>query len=214
MRGLTVLLAVGAAFAMTAPAVAQAPLITLAIGKPSGGPHGTVTTVRFGEVVEVSGDIMDNRAGDTVEVTIAPYRGEPTIRQIVTGTDGEFTLTDRPTIRTSYTARWRGVTSVEEPLAHVAPILGLRVRNASLGRFQVTMQAQPEHASRVIWFQRRVTESRWTTVKKVQLRGDRLSARFTARLPRGMHRVRASVPQTPGYLRATSAFVRVRGYGR
>jgi hypothetical protein len=38
--------------------------------------------------------------------------------------------------------------------------------------------------------------------------------RFTARLPRGIHRVRASVPQTPGYLRATSAFVRVRGYGR
>jgi hypothetical protein len=214
MRRLTLLLALGAAVAMTAPAVAQAPLITLAIGKPNGGPHGTVTTVRFGEVVEVSGDIMDNRGGDTVEVTIAPYRGEPAIRQIVTGTDGEFTLTHRPTIRTSYTARWRGVASAEEPLAHVAPTLGLRVRNARLGRFQVTMQARPEHASRVIWFQRRVTESRWTTVKKVRLRGDRLSVRFTTRLPRGMHRVRASVPQTPGYLRATSAFVRVRGYGR
>jgi hypothetical protein len=214
MRSLTLLFAAVAAVAMTAPAVAQAPLITLAIGKPTGGPHGTVTTVRFGEVVEVSGDIIDNRAGDTVEVTIAPYRGEPAIRQIVTGTDGEFTLTDRPTIRTSYTARWRGITSAEEPLAHVAPTIGLRVRNARLGRFQATMQAQPEHASRVIWFQRRVTASRWQTVKKIQLRGDRLGVRFTARLPRGIHRVRAFVPQTPGYLRATSAFVRVRGYGR
>jgi hypothetical protein len=51
----------------------------------------------------------------------------------VTGTDGEFTFTDRPTIRTSYAARWRGITSEQEPLAHVAPTLGLRVRNARLG---------------------------------------------------------------------------------
>jgi hypothetical protein len=214
MRRLTLLFAAVAAVAMTAPAVAQAPPVTLAIGKPAGGPHGTVTTVRFGEVVEVSGDIMDNRAGDPVEVTIAPYRGEPTTRRIVTGTDGEFTLTDRPTIRTSYAARWRGITSEQEPLAHVTPMLGLRVLNARLGRFQVTMQAQPEYASRVIWFQRRFTESRWQTVKKVRLRGDRLGVRFTARLPRGIHRVRAFVPQTPGYLRATSTFVRIRGYGR
>jgi hypothetical protein len=214
MRRLTLLFAAVAAAAMTAPAVAQAPPVTLTIGKPAGGPHGTVTTVRYGEVVEVSGDIMDNRAGETVEVTIAPYRGEPTTRRIVTGTDGEFTFTDRPTIRTSYAARWRGIASEQEPLAHVAPTLGLRVRNARLGRFQVTIQARPEHASRVVWFQRRVTASRWQTVKKVRLPGNRLSVRFTARLPRGVHRVRASVPQTPGYLRGTSAFVRVRGFSR
>lgn len=214
MRRLTLLFAAVAAVAATAPAVAQAPPVTLAISRPDGGPQGTITIVRFGELVEVSGDIIDNRGGDTVEVTITPYRGEAAIRQIVTGTDGEFTLTDRPTIRTSYAARWRGVASEQEPLAHVRPELGLRVRNARLGRFLVTMQAQREHASRVIWFQRRVAGTRWNTVKKVRLRGNRLSARFTARLPRGIHRVRAFVPQTPGYLRATSAFVRVRGFGR
>jgi hypothetical protein len=214
MRRLILLFAAAAAVAAAAPAVAQAPPVRLTIGKPTGGPHGTVTTVRYGELVELSGDIADNRAGDTVEVTISPYRGETTTRQIVTGTDGEFVFTDRPTIRTSYTARWRGVASDQEPLAHVAPVLGLRVRNARLGRFQATILAERAHASRVIWFQRRITAARWRTVKKIRLRGNRLSARFTARLPSGFHRVRAFVPQTPGYLRGTSAFVRVRGFGR
>jgi hypothetical protein len=213
VRKLTPLLAAVAAAAAAAPAVAQAPAVTLAVGKPGGGPHGTTTTVRYGEVVEVSGDIMDNRGGDTVEVTITPYRGVSTIRQVVSGADGEFTLTHRPTIRTSYSARWRGITSDQEPIVHVTPELALKARNARLGRFVVTMQARRQDASRVIWFQRRISGTQWRTVKKVRLPGNRLSVAFTARLPRGMHRVRAFVPQTPGYLRATSDFVRVRGYG-
>lgn len=213
MRKLTFLTAAVAAIAAAVPAAAQAPTVTLAIGQPGGGPVGTVTTVRFGELVRLSGDINQSRANETVEVTITPYRGGTEIRQVVTDATGEFTLTHRPDIRTSYTARWRGAASAQEPFAHVRPKLGVRVRNARLGRFSVTMAARPEHASRVIWFQRRVNRTQWRTVKRIRLRGDRMSARFTARLPRGIHRVRAFVPQTPGYLRSTSAFVRVRGYG-
>jgi hypothetical protein len=213
MRRLTLLFVAAAAIAAAAPAVAQAPALTLSIGKPTGGSQGTVTTVRYGELVEVAGEINQARAGEAVEITITPYRGEATIRQVLTDGGGEFTLSHRPTIRTSYNARWRGADSAQEPFAHVTPTLGLRVRNARLGRFQATMVARPEHASRVVWFQRRVG-TQWRTVKKVQLRGNRLSVRFTARLPRGLHRVRAFVPQTPGYLRATSRFVLVRGTGR
>jgi hypothetical protein len=214
MRRLTLLSAAVAAIAAAAPAVAQAPSVTLAIGQPGGGPVGTVTTVRFGDLVRLSGDINQSRANETVEVTITPYRGTTQIRQVLTDATGEFTFTHTPEIRTSYTARWRGAASAQEPFAHVRPKLGLRVRNARLGRFLVTMAARPEHASRVIWFQRRVTSSRWRTVKRIRLRGVRMSARFTARLPRGIHRVRSFTPQTPGYLSGTSAFVRVRGYGR
>ena len=214
MRRLTVLLATVGAIAAAAPAVAQAPAVTLSVGKVGGGPIGTVTTVRYGGLVRVSGDINEARSGEPVEITITPYRGETMSRQVLTEPDGEFRLTHRPTIRTSYTARWRGAVSAQEPYAHVTPRLGLRVRNARLGRFLVTMGARPEHASRVIWFQRRISSSEWRTVKRIRLRGDRMSATFTARLPRGIQRVRAFVPQTPGYLRATSQFVRVRGYGR
>lgn len=82
--------------------------------------------------------------------------------------------------------------------------------NARHGQFRVTMQAQPEHVSRVVWFQRRVTATRWVNVKRIQLRGRNLSARFTARFPRGTQRVRIAVPQTPGYLSTTSRFALIR----
>jgi hypothetical protein len=61
----------------------------------------------------------------------------------------------------------------------------------------------------MVIFQRRLQNGRWAKVKRVQLRNRNLSARFTARLPRGVHRVRIAVPQTPGCLGATSPFVRV-----
>jgi hypothetical protein len=211
MRRFTVLLAAVAGAVLAAPAVAQAPpSVTLTIGEPGTGPQGTVTTARYGELVELSGEINASQANELVEILVTPYRGQTTTKLVRTDANGEFTTTHRPTIRTSYIARYRGATSIQEPFAHVRPDVTLRVRNARLGRFTVTLRAARAHASRVIWFQRRITRTSWKTVKRVRLRGTAMSARFTARLPRGTQRVRAFVPQTPGYLRATSAFVLVR----
>lgn len=200
-----------AGIAFAAPAVAQAPPnVTLTIGKPSGGPEGTVTTVRYGQLVRLSGDVSGAPAsGEVVEITIAPYRGETTIRQVRTDSTGEFEFTHRPTIKTGYTARARGATSAQEPFAFVRPQVTLTAWNRRAGQWIVKMRADAQNASHVVWFQRRVTRTRWATVKRVQFRRG-LTARFTARLPRGARWVRAFVPQTPGYLSATSAFVRVR----
>jgi hypothetical protein len=207
------LTAVGAVVAVgfAAPAVAQAPPnVSLTIGKPSGGPQGTVTTVRFGQLVRLSGDVSGSPAsGELVDVTVTPYRGEAIVRQVRTDSTGEFELTDRPTIKTSYTAKVRGGTSAQEPFAFVRPRLSLIARNKRAGKWIVRMRADAQNASHIVWFQRRVNRTRWTTVKRVQFRRG-LTARFTARLPRGTRWVRAVTPQTPGYLRATSAFVRIR----
>lgn len=213
MRKSMLVLGAAAGMACAAPAVAQAPQMTLAISKPGSGPQGTITTVRYGELVRVSGNISNAGAGQTVELIVSPYRGTP--RQVTLRTDssGFFRWAHRPTIRTSYAARSAALASRQEPYAHVRPKVGLRVISARQGLFRSTMQAQPGHVSRVVWFQRRV-RTRWVNVKKIQLRQRNLSARFTARLPRGFQRVRIFVPQTPGYLRTTSRFVPVRGFGR
>jgi hypothetical protein len=195
--------------AAVSPAVAQAPSVNLTIGKPGGGPQGTTTTAQYGELVRVSGEISSAQPNQTVDLTVAPYRGETRIVTLRTDAEGDFQFTHRPTIRTSYEARWGATASGQEPYAHIRPKVGLRVLNARRGQFRVTMSAQPEHVSRVIWFQRRVSRSSWANVKRIQLRRRNLSARFTARLARGTHRVRIVVPQTPGYLRGTSRFVRV-----
>lgn len=201
--------AAAVSLAAVSPAIAQAPTtVTLAVGKPGSGPQGTTTTVQYGELVRVSGELTSGQANQSVDLTVTPYRGESRTVTLRTDSSGEFRYTHRARIRTGYTARFGGITSEQEPYAHVRPKVGLRVINARTGLFRVTMQAQPQHVSRVVTFQRLIG-TRWAKVKRVQLRGTNLSAQFRARLPRGVHRVRILVPQTPGYLRATSAHVRV-----
>lgn len=204
---LTTMAALG--LAAVTPAVAQGPTVNLAIGKPSGGPQGTTTTVLFGELVRVSGELSNGQPNQSIDLTVTPYRGEARTVVLRTDAEGEFAYVHRPAIRTSYSARFGTRASAQEPFAHVRPKVGLRVLSARRGLFRVTMAARPEHVSRVVLFQRRITASRWATVRRVRLRSRNLSARFTARIPRGTHRVRISVPQTPGYLHATSRFVRV-----
>ena len=194
-----------------APAVAQAPTVNLSISRVGGGPQGTTTTVRYGELVRLSGELSNGQPNQAVDITVTPYRGETRIVRVTTDSTGEFRFTHRPTIRTGYTARWGNVASSQEPFTHVRPKVGLRVISARLGLFRVTMAAQPAHVSRVVYMERRVGRQ-WHTIKRVRLRTRSLSARFRANLPPGFHRVRMVVPQTPGYLRGTSAFVRVRGF--
>ena len=213
MRKLVLLLTAIAATAVAfaAPAVAQAPpRISLTIGKPTGGPQGDVTTIRYGQLVQLSGDVSGAPAsGDVVDIAITPYRGETTIRQVRTDSTGEFEFTHRPLIRTSYTARARGGTSAQEPLAFVHPRVILTPWNKRKGQFIVRMRANAQNASHVVWFQRRINRTRWANLKRVRL-SRTLTARFTVRLPSGTRWVRASVPQTPGYLSATSDFGRIR----
>jgi hypothetical protein len=190
-------------------AAAQAPNVSLAVSKPGGGEQGTTTTVLYGELVRVSGELSNGQPNQAVQLTITPYRATPRTVTLRTDAGGDFEYTHRPLIRTSYSASWNNQASTQEPYAHVRPKVGLRVISARLGQFRVTMAAQPQHVSRVVWFQRRITATRWATAKKIQLRGSNLSATFTARLPRGTNRVRILVPQTPGYLRGTSRFVKV-----
>ncbi|HEY7708307.1 MAG TPA: hypothetical protein VH968_14175 [Gaiellaceae bacterium] len=209
MRKLVLAGVAALSLAAVAPAVAQAPTLNLAISRVGSGPQGTTTTVRYAELVRISGELSSGQAGQPVDLTVTPYRGETRIVSLRTDSTGSFRWSHRPTIRTGYTARWGSQASAQEPYAHVRPKVGLRVINARSGRFRVTMMAQPEHVSRIVLFQRRLRGDRWATVKRIQLRNRNLSARFTARLPRGTQRVRILVPATPGYLRTTSRFVRV-----
>lgn len=208
MKKFVLLAAATLSLAAVAPAVAQAPTVNISISKPSGGPEGTVTTAIYGQVVRLSGEVSNGQAGETVLLTISPYGGQETTKQLITETGGDFDVTHKPTIRTSYMARWRGTASGQEPYTHVRPAVSLRLLNAPAGRFHVRVAANAAKVARTVSFQRRVSASSWKTIKRVKL-GARLQTRFTARLPRGTSRVRILVPAKPGYLQATSAFVKV-----
>jgi hypothetical protein len=209
MKRLVVTTITALGLASVAPAVAQGPTVNLTIGKLGPGPEGTTTTVRYGERVELSGELSNGQPNQLVDLRMTPYRGETRVVTVRTDASGDFTFVHRPTIRTSYEARFGSTPSNQEPFAHVRPSVGLRVLNARRGLFRVGVAARPEHVSRVVLFQRRISRTSWATVRRVRLRSSTLRARFSARIPRGTHRVRILVPQTPGYLRATSAFVRI-----
>lgn len=208
MKKFVLLAAAALSLGAVAPAVAQAPTVNISISKPSGGPEGNVTTAIYGQVVQLSGEVSNGQAGETILVTISPYGGQETTKQVITEAGGDFEVTHKPTIRTSYLARWRGTVSDQEPYTHVRPAVSLRVLNARAGRFYVRVGANASKVARTVTFQRRVSASSWKTIKRVKI-GARLQTRFTASLPRGTSRVRILVPQKPGYLRATSAFVKV-----
>ena len=212
----------GLALAAAAPAVAQAPTLTLAInslpdeGEP--GPPGTATTVLYGQDVRLSGKLsnIEKNWNEPIELTISPIRESRRIVTYRTAVDGDargtFELSDTPGTRTTYSARWQNVSTAV--VAHVRPKVGLRALRD--GRFRVTVGANPRHVSRVAFFQRRVTLTRWATVRRVRLRARSYleqpgrSAIFRVKLPRGTQRVRIVVPQAQGYLSATSRVALVR----
>lgn len=208
MKKFVLLAAAALSLGAVAPAVAQAPTVNISISKATGGPEGTVTTAIYGQLVQLSGEVSNGQAGETVLVTISPYGGQESTRQVITSAGGDFEVTHRPTIRTSYMARWRGAVSGQEPYTHVRPAVLLRLLNAPAGRFYVRVRANPSKVARTVSFQRRTSATSWRTIKRVKL-GATLQTRFTASLPRGTSRVRILVPAKPGYLQATSAFVKV-----
>lgn len=91
--------------AAIAPAVAQAPAVNLSISRVGSGPQGTTTTVKYGELVRLSGEVANGQPNQVVELNVSPYRGETRIVALRTDSTGAFRWAHRPTIRTGYTAR-------------------------------------------------------------------------------------------------------------
>jgi hypothetical protein len=210
MRRLVLLLTAVVGVAFAAPAVAQAPRITMTISKLAGGQDGTVATIEYGQLVRLSGDVSGAPPeGQVVEIVVSPYRGERTIEEVRTDSTGEFEFTYRPYIKTGFAARSGGGASTQEPFAFVRPRLTLTRINKPKGWYSIKVAADAQSVSHVVWFQRRLTRTKWATVKRVRV-GRTLTARFKPKLPTGTRFVRAFIPQTPGYLSATSAFVRVK----
>ena len=142
---------------------------------------------------------------------------------VTTTTGGAFTFQAKPTLNTSYQARFGGGNSaVTSPLIAVStrPIVKL-TRNA-LHRFTVQVTAAQSFVGKSVTFQRWIARKhRWSNVKtsflgsrnaaSTPLPGSTVSAvTFGARIARGL-RVRAllsSGQAGPCYIAATSATIR------
>ncbi len=167
--------------------------------------------VVYGRSVLLSGTVPTKRANETV-IVYAQRFGETSFVQVasvLTAANGAWSYLARPRIQTAYRAGWnRGLSAVTT--IGVRPTVTFR-RLAS-GKFTTHVGAGRSFAGRYVQLQRRRTNGKWLTLKRVRL-NVHSSATFKAALPKGRStlRIAMSVNQAgAGFLGATSRTILFR----
>ena len=183
-------------------------------------PAGTITlaasqtTVVHGGSVALTGELSTGAAGETVEALALRFgvtTAAVAVSTTTTTAGGAFRIAVKPTLRTVYRVRWKDTTSGAVTIA-VRPRIGFGIVSVSRGLFTAKATSELSYAGRIVLFQRRTRFGEWVTLKRVRL-GALSTARFRAKLPRGVSRVRVYMTPTqagPGYLAGISAARLVR----
>jgi hypothetical protein len=192
------------------------PLAVAALGAGSAPGQPTPLTIRsdepvvvYGKVVHISGVLRAQPEGTQVTLYLRRH-GESTFRPVsvvVTDERGGWTFDFLPTMRSWIEARAGELTSASLTV-RVRPRLTLKRRGESLFARAVAARS---FRGRHVWFQRRSSRGVWRSVTRVVL--DDPPRRFRAGLPRGVSRVRVSLPRGqagPGYEPAVSRSLLLR----
>jgi plastocyanin len=174
--------------------VARAPAVSLAV---------TPKAVVYGRKVTLSGALVSQRAGESVQVLAqACGQSAPTqLATVTTTTGGAFSYAAQPLKNTVYTVKYKSSTSTATTVK-VSP--RLRLRKLAAHRYSLRVFAGDSFAGKYASFQRyRPALARWVTVKRVLLRANATgtaptvitSARFRSGIRAGL-RVRAVLPRT------------------
>jgi plastocyanin len=166
--------------------------------------------VTYGEQTMISGTVSSQKANEQVLVLAQPYGSSAQqIATLMTGTGGAFFYTTAPTMYTTYSVRWKSVTS-QTLTVQVRPNLTL-TRTTSTRLF-AKIAAAPSFAGRTIYLQRRSKFGQWVTVERLKL-GPNSGRIFKAPHVKGTstYRVYMTTNQAgTGYLETWSDTVRVR----
>jgi hypothetical protein len=203
---------------ITAIAVlAAGPAAVVAAAPPSLTMTASPTLVAYGGTATLSGTLSNKRAGQTVSVE-AQECGQTAFKRIATvttTTNGAWTYVAKPTINSTYRAKFKSATS-SPALVRVRPAIRLKKRSAR--HFSVALTAAQSFQGKFVYFQRYVASSRkWRNVTRVTLKtatgtapaivtSSAFRVRITARL-----KIRALLPQTQAgtcYVAAQSNVIR------
>jgi hypothetical protein len=171
--------------------------------------RSTEPVVVYGEVVHISGVLRGGPEGTQVTLYLRRH-GESTfspVSVVVTVDRGAWSFAFEPTMRSSIEARLGEIASPTLTV-RVRPRLTLKRRGEGLFARAVGARS---FRGRHVWFQRRSSRGVWRSVTRVVL--DDPPRRFEAGLPRGVSRVRVSLPRGqagPGYEPAVSRSLLLR----
>jgi hypothetical protein len=192
------------------------PIFVAALGAVSAPSQPAPLTIRsaepvvvYGQVVHISGVLRGQAEGTQLTLYLRRH-GESTfspVSVVVTDERGAWNFAFEPTMRSSIEARSGELTSPTLTV-RVRPRLTLKRRGESLFARAVAARS---FRGRHVWFQRRSRGGVWRSLARVVL--DDPPRRFRAGLPRGVSRVRVSLPRAqagPGYEPAVSRSLLLR----
>ena len=161
------------------------------------------------QTVRLSGTISSDKAGETVVILGRAHDAlaATPVAQTTTGANGDWTVTVRPSVKTTFRAQ-AGTAPSAGVTVNVRPRVGFGVNGH---RWTVKVTGRDSFAGTMVLLQRRVGY-RWITIKRVVLNLDSV-AHFSTRLGHGRWTVRAFVPSSetgPGYLSGVSHMIRIR----
>jgi plastocyanin len=174
------------------------------------GPSVSLATsssqVVYGTKIVLTGQINSKAEGQEVQIVHTPYgQASPVLLATVfTVKDGVFSYEVKPTILTTYQARWTSVASAAVQV-EVAP----KVTLGHASRWVSCVFAGRSMKGKKVRVQRRTSFGEWVTIRAVQL-GPNSCGRFTLSLPKGVSRLRVTFSVNragPGYLAGMSRIV-------
>jgi hypothetical protein len=176
----------------------------------------TISTSRpsvvFGKSVTLSGKVSESKAGENVSVLAEPFgtTAFAALATVQTVSGGHWSEVVKPTIETSYQAKWKSATSSTVSVK-VRPLITLTLVSRATGRFSTKVSAARSFAGKFVLVQR-LTSTGVLTLKHVTLDANS-EATFRVRLHSGRSRLRLVMPTSqtaPGYISGTSNVVTVR----
>ncbi len=183
-------------------AAAQPRSVTIALSRPA---------VVYGGTVNLSGAVSNHQAGEKVTILAEPF-GESSFASLATVdtvTGGKWTYVAKPTIQTSYEAKWKAATS-QSVTVKVRPMISLELVSLASRTFSTTVTAARSFSGKFVLVQR-LTSTGTLTLKKVTLNASS-SATFHLRLHPGRNRFRVVMPSSqtaPGYITGVSKVLTV-----
>jgi len=176
--------------------------VTISASRPS---------VVFGKSVTLSGKVSTGKAGENVSVLAEPFgtTAFSALTTVPTVSGGHWSDVVKPTIETSYQAKWKSATSSTVSVK-VRPLITLTLVSQATGRFSTKVSAARSFAGKFVLVQR-LTSTGVSALKRVTLDANS-TASFRVRLQHGRSRLRVVMPTSqtqPGYITGTSNVVAV-----
>jgi len=170
------------------------------------GPAVTIAassgTVVYGRSVTLRGRVSSGQADASLTVFAKKVTDGSfaSLATVLTGTGGTWSLSVKPSIRTTYKVL-AGSSSAVTTVA-VRPAVSLTLLKH--GGFSTHVAAARSFRGRLVQLQRRLLDGRWRTISRNRL-GSRSTATFHPALPRGRSLLRVTVQAGGGYLAGFSA---------